>query len=89
MIIKERIVEFRVLVILDAGIGDITLVAILDRSKSTKKVILDGVYLESDEQVDRRFLESLKLVKEACKKKKIELWKENFDAGNGKVNLEI
>jgi hypothetical protein len=53
-----------------------------------KKVIVDGFNLSVEDQVKPRYLEKLKSVMEACKKKKIELWKENFKVGNGKVNLE-
>jgi hypothetical protein len=86
--IKEQISEFRLQVMGYDGSGDSTLTSILAGSKAMKKVILDGFYLSVSDQGRPEFLEFLKVVKEACKKKKIELWRENFDVGNGKVDLE-
>jgi hypothetical protein len=54
----------------------------------TKKLILDGVNLRVEDQAKHQVLETIKIVKEACKKKGVELWRENFDVGNGKVDLE-
>jgi hypothetical protein len=87
-VIKERIVEFKVIVWPHNESGDVALAAILDGSKAMKKVILDGVHLQREDQARPRFLETFKIVKEACKKKNIELWKEKFEDGNGKVDLE-
>jgi hypothetical protein len=87
-VIKERIVEFRLIFVACDEPGDSTLTTIIAASKVMKKVILDGINLGVEDQVGPKFLETLKVVKEACKKKKIELWKENFDVGNGKVDLE-
>ena len=87
-VIKERIVEFRLIFLSDDEPGDSTLTTIIAASKVMKKVILDGINLGVEDQVGPKFLETLKVVKEACKKQKIELWKENFDVGNGKVDLE-
>jgi hypothetical protein len=87
-LIKERIVEFRLLVMGYDNSGNSTLTTIIAGSKVMKKVILDGFNLNVEDQVKPRYLEKLKSVMEACKKKKIELYKENFKVGNGKVNLE-
>jgi hypothetical protein len=86
-VIMERIVELRV----KQAIGhssDSTLASIINGSQATKKLIYDGLYLRVAGQVSPpRYLTS-KVVKEACKKKEIELWRKNFDIGNGKVDLE-
>jgi hypothetical protein len=87
-VIKERIVEFKVIAWPHHESADVALAAILDGSKAMKKVILDGVHLQREDQAKPRFLETFKTVKEACKKKNIELWKEKFEDGNGKVDLE-
>jgi hypothetical protein len=57
------------------------------KSEAMKKVILDGINLRVEDQVGPKFLETLKVMKAACKKKDIELWKENFYVGNGKVDF--
>jgi hypothetical protein len=87
-VIQEQIVEFGLQVLAYGHGSDSTLTTIIPGSKAMKKVILDGINLGVEDQVGPKFLETLKVVKEACKKKKIELWKENFDVGNGKVDLE-
>jgi hypothetical protein len=87
-VIKEKIVEFRSQVSKYGASSDSALTTIIDGSKVMKKVILDGIHLSVADQVKPKFLATLKVVKEACKKKKIESWKENFDVGNGKVDLE-
>jgi hypothetical protein len=87
-LIKENIVEFRLLVIGYDHSGDSTLTTIITRSKAMKKVILDGVNLDVENQAKPRILSTLEVVKDACKTKGIELWKESFDVGNGKVDLE-
>jgi hypothetical protein len=87
-IIKERIVDFRLFGSAYGETGGSTLVTIIAGSKVMKKVILDGVNLNAADQGRPKLLQTLKIVKEACKKKKVELWKENFDVGNGKVDLE-
>jgi hypothetical protein len=84
-VIREKIVELG-WQFYDTSI-DSTLATIIDGSKVMKKVMLDGHHLDL-EDVGPRFLETLKIVKEACKKKEIELWKESFEVGNGKVDLE-
>jgi hypothetical protein len=86
-IIKERIVDFRLLASAYGETGGSTLTTIISGSKAMKKVILDGFYLSVSEQVRPKLLGTLEVVKEACKKKQIELWKENFEVGNGKVDL--
>jgi hypothetical protein len=86
-IIKERIMELRVSALF-YGDANSTLAAILAGSKAMKKLILDGVPLSGKGQVSPKLLETLKIMKAACKKKNIELWKENFEVGNGKVDLE-
>ena len=86
-VIKERIVEFRIVVSCYDNDSDSTSSAIIDGSKVMKKVMLDGHRLDL-EDVGPRFLETLKIVKGVCKKKEIELWKESFEVGNGKVDLE-
>jgi hypothetical protein len=70
------------------GSGDSILAAILDASKAMKKVILAGVSLDPTDLSLPRFLETLQVVKAACKRKEIELWKESFEVDNGKVDLE-
>ena len=87
-VIKERIVDFRLLATVYGETGGSTLASMIDGSKAMKKVILDGSLLSVERQVQPKFLGTLKVVKEACKKKKIELWRENFEVGNGKVDLE-
>jgi hypothetical protein len=86
-VIKERIMELSVRTLSYAD-ADSTLAAILDGSKAMKKVILDGDSLSLEDQVAAKFHATLKVVKETCKKKDIELWKANFEVGNGKVDLE-
>jgi hypothetical protein len=86
-VIKERIVEFRLIVSMYDECGESTLASIIAGSKVMKKVILDGVYQSVADQGRPKLLETLNIVKEACKKKEIELWKENFYVGNGKVDL--
>jgi hypothetical protein len=88
-VIQERIIEFRLLFTSWKSTNGSTLASMIDGSRAMKKVTLDGVNLLVGEQMGPKFLETLKVVKEACKKKKIELWKENFYVGNGKVDLEI
>jgi hypothetical protein len=87
-ILKERIVVFRLLPSICGAAGGSILASMIDGSKVMKKVILDGVCQSVADQGRPKLLETLKIVKEACKKKEIELWKENFDVGNGKVDLE-
>jgi hypothetical protein len=87
-VIQERIVEFRLQVSKYGASSDSALTTIIDGSKVMKKVILDGIHLNVVDQVSAKLLETLKVGKEACKKKKVELWKENFEVGNGKVDLE-
>jgi hypothetical protein len=86
---NRRIVDFRFLLAsMNGETGGSTLTTIISGSKVMKKVIVDGFNLSVEDQVKPRYLEKLKSVMEACKKKKIELWKENFKVGNGNVNLE-
>jgi hypothetical protein len=87
-VIKERIIEFSIQVSIYSESSNSTLATIVTGSNVMKKVILDALPLSVQDQVKPRYLETLKVVKAACKKKKIELWKENFDTGNGKVDLE-
>ncbi len=86
--IKEKIVELRLWVAGLTNISDSGLATTIAGSKAMRKVILDAFYLSLAAQVGPRFLETLKVVKAACKKKNIELWKETFEVGNGKVDLE-
>ncbi len=85
--IKETILELR-LQLRHGESSDSTLTAIITGSKAMKKVILDGLYPLVEDEVEPQLLEPLKVVKEACKKKDVELWKKDFDDGNGKVDLE-
>jgi hypothetical protein len=87
-VVKEQILDLRLYASKYSYSSDSTLATIIAGSKAIKKLILDDVSLSVERQVKPQFLETLKVVKEACKKKKIELWKENFDVGNGKVDLE-
>jgi hypothetical protein len=87
-VINKRIVDFRLLASMYGETGGSTLTTIISGSKAMKKVILDVVNLDVGDQVKPKLLGTLKVVKEACKQKKIELWKENFDVVNGKVDLE-
>jgi hypothetical protein len=87
-VIKERIVEFKVIAWPYGATSGSTLASIIDGSKAMKKMILDGVYLSVARQRSHEFLETLKVSKDACRKKNIELWKENFEVGNGKIDLE-
>jgi hypothetical protein len=86
-VIKERIVELR-LIVLAYGSDYSTLVSMIDGSKAIKKVILDGIQLGRGEETGFTFLQTLRFIQTACKKKEIELWKVNFEVGNGKVDLE-
>jgi hypothetical protein len=66
-----------------------TLATIIAGSRVMKKVILDASPLMMVEgQMGPKILETSKVVGTACKQKGIELWKENFEIGNGKVDLE-
>jgi hypothetical protein len=85
---KEKIVELRLQVTGYGNSSDNTLASIINESRVMKKVIFDGSYLSVSDQAKPKLLETLKVAKAACKKKEIELWKENFDVGNGKVDLE-
>jgi Fe-S cluster assembly ATPase SufC len=87
-VVKQRIVEFRLLLMGYDHSGDSTLTTLIAGSKVMKKLILDGVDLRVEDQSRYQVLGPIKIVKEACKKKEIELWKENFEVGNGKVDLE-
>jgi hypothetical protein len=87
-LIKERIVDFRLLASTYSETGGSTLASIINGSTAMKKVTLDGRQMDLAHQGLPEFLSTLKVVKEACKKKNIELWKESFDVGNGKVDLE-
>jgi hypothetical protein len=86
-ILKERIVVFRFLASIYGEAGGSILASMIDGSQGMKKVVLDGGNLNVAHQLKPRLLETLKVVTAACKKKEIELWKKNFDAGNGKVDL--
>jgi hypothetical protein len=87
-VIKEQIVEFCSQVSTYGVSSGSALTTIINGSKVMKKVILDGFDLSVLDQVQPRFLATLKVVKEACKKNNVELWMENFEDGNGKVDLE-
>jgi hypothetical protein len=84
--VKKRIVEFSIQVSIFGESSDSTLATIIAGSKAMKKVILDAGHLHVEGQVAARFLAALKVVKAACKKKGVELWKESFEVGNGKVD---
>jgi hypothetical protein len=86
--IKEQISDLRLYASKYGYGNDNTRATIIAGSKVMKKVILDGLDLDVADQVKRQGLETLKIVKEACKKKNVELWMEKFDGGNGKVDLE-
>jgi hypothetical protein len=64
--------------------------AIIGNSRVMRKVILDGTILDGQDcDRDQKDLDGLvKYIVPACKKANVELWKENFEAGNGKVNLD-
>jgi hypothetical protein len=87
-LIKESIVEFRLLVLERGNSNGSTLTTIIAGSKAMKKVTLDGHRTTLAHQAQPRFLSTLKVVKEACKEKQIELWKDNFKVANGKLDLE-
>jgi hypothetical protein len=87
-VIKERIVTFRIIVNKYHDNGDSILITIISGSKAMKKVILDRDDPLVGDHEEALFSGTIKIVKSACKKKEIELWKENFDVGNGKVDLE-
>jgi hypothetical protein len=88
-VIKERTVDFRFSASMYGETGGSTLVSIINGSKVMKKAILDGFKLSGTaDQFNPKILETLKVVKAACKEKGVEFWKENFDGGNGKVDLE-
>jgi hypothetical protein len=87
-VMREKIVELRWQFLFYDSSIDSTLATIINGSKVMKKVILDGVNLSVADQVKPQILETLKVVKEACKKKEIELWKESFEVGNEKVDFK-
>jgi hypothetical protein len=87
-VIQQQIEEFRLQVEQHDRSTNSTLTTIIAGSKVMKKVILEGIYLGVEDQDKPKHLETLTVVKAACKKKEIELWKEGFDVGNGKVDLE-
>jgi hypothetical protein len=87
-IIKEKIVEFKVTAVSFGDSPNINLAAILDGSKAMKKVIFDAIKMSAADEVTPRILQTLGVMKAACKKKEFELWKENFKVGNGKVDLD-
>jgi hypothetical protein len=55
--------------------------AIISSSRMMKKVILDGSGGGTEDLLLMRILARV------CEKAKVELWKENFETGNGKVDL--
>jgi hypothetical protein len=85
--IKEKIVDLRLWVAGLTNISDSGLATTIAGSKAMKKVILSG-HLHVEGHVELNLLETLRVMKAACKNKGIELWKENFEIGNGKVDLE-
>jgi hypothetical protein len=64
--------------------------AIIGDSRVMRKVILDGKILDGQDcDRDQKDLDGLvKYIVPSCKKANVELWNENFEAGNGKVNLD-
>jgi hypothetical protein len=57
---------------------------VINLSESIKKIILDGLELSVEQEEVEKVIELVDLVRLECKRKQIELWKENFVV-NGKV----
>jgi hypothetical protein len=85
-IIRARIEQLRVVVYGTPSSDPYTaLSAIVSGSRVIKKVIVDGSKSSSYGATMTRTMKTLVPV---CKKAKVELWKENFKAGNGKVDVD-
>jgi hypothetical protein len=89
-IITDQIVDFGIVMLRIDGHGGDACATLIAGSKAMKKVILDGHDLGLADQVTHQHLETLTVVKEACKKKGVELWTLNTKVGKGnwKVDLE-
>jgi hypothetical protein len=84
-IIRDRIEVFRIVIDSISSNNDQTaLSAIIGGSRVMKKVILDGSKLNHDWGLLDKLMRILVPV---CDKAKVELWKEKFKVGNGKVDL--
>jgi hypothetical protein len=89
-VITDQIVDFGIVMLRINGHAGDAWATLIAGSKAMKKVILDGDDLGLADQATHRNLETLKVVKEACKKKGVELWTSNTKVGKGnwKVDLE-
>jgi hypothetical protein len=85
-IIRERIEIFRIVINGISSNNDQTILsAVIGGSQVMKKVILDG----SKSRPDGRSMDRLmKILITTCDTAKVELWQENFQTGNGKVDLD-
>ncbi len=85
-IIRDKIEELRIIIDgISCSDPQNALSAIVNGSRVIKKVIVDGSKSSSYGATMTRTMKTLVPV---CKKAKVELWKENFKAGNGKVDVD-
>lgn len=84
-IIRDRIEVLRVVIGLSFSSTERTNAsAIISGSRVMKKVILDG----SKSDLKKAVLgHTIKTLLPVCREAKVELWKENFEVGNGKVDF--
>jgi hypothetical protein len=59
--------------------------AVISGSRALKKVIVDG---SKSSDYGESVNHTMNILVPVCKKAKVELWKENFKVGNGKVDLD-
>jgi hypothetical protein len=85
-IIRERIEVLRIFIDNRLRIDALVVTsAIISGNRVMKKVIVDGSEWSA---YGTAVNSTIKRLAPACKKAKVELWKENFKADNGKVDLE-
>jgi hypothetical protein len=83
-IIRDRIEELRIVIGYNPRSVPHTLSAIITGSRVMKKVIVDG---SKSSGYGESVSDTMKILVPICKKAKVELWKEKFKVGNGKVDL--
>jgi hypothetical protein len=85
-IIRDRIEELRIVIDYNPGSDQhIALSAIISGSRVMKKVTVDGS--KSSDYGDS-VSHTMNILVPVCKKAEVQLWKENFEVGNGKVDLD-
>jgi hypothetical protein len=85
---KDRVEILRVIVERKHSGNRASLIEIIKGSKRMERVILDGRTLRTSNSPEiRRMVDLMNALIPVCKKKGVELWRENFIA-NGKVNLD-